>query len=200
MSFGFDQPIRLIREAIDRASKRRKAPLFFAATRNDGAHQDIAWPANDMEVFGISSTTPEGAASTFNPRETEDAKPILYAFGQGVPVMVAAPEDPVRFVKKHVSGTSYATPVAAALCASLLGCVRMLLSMCSPDDQARFAHVPEDLQSVRGMLRVLLCRMQRAHGDGQESILPWDFLRPTMAEGTTLLREVDEVINGKGAF
>ncbi|KLU81029.1 hypothetical protein MAPG_00124 [Magnaporthiopsis poae ATCC 64411] len=197
MCFGFDEPIRPIRNAIDRATKASKPPLFFAATRNNGAHREVAWPASEPSVIGISSTTAEGEASPFNSSRRDDALPILYAFGQGVPVNVAAPHDPEHFESRHFSGTSYATPIAASLAANLLGSVRMLLKASSPEDRARFAHVPGDLQEWRGMLRVLLNRMQREHVSGQKSLLPWDFLRLDMMKGNKLLREVDAAMNGK---
>lgn len=197
--FGFDEPIRPIRDAIDRATQSSNPPLFFAATRNNGAHREIAWPASDPSVIGISSTTAEGETSPFNSRERADAYPILYAFGQSVPVNVTAPDNPKHFVVKYVSGTSYATPVAASLAANLLGSVRMLqlLQASSSEDQARFAHVPVDLQKSRGMLRVLQSQMQREHVSGQKSLLPWDFLRLETMKENKLLKEVDGAMNGK---
>ncbi|KAF6831809.1 subtilase [Colletotrichum musicola] len=197
MCFGFDEPIRPIRDAINRATKTSKPPLFFAATRNEGAHREVAWPASDFSVIGISSTTAEGEASPFNSRERDDAYPILYAFGQNVPVNVASSSNPQHFEKKYVSGTSYATPVAASLAANLLGSVRMLVKTSSPEDRARFAHVPGDLQESRGMLRVLQGRMQSEHVSGQKSLLPWDFLCLDMMKENKLLREVDRAMNGK---
>ncbi|KAL8376135.1 hypothetical protein RB595_007311 [Gaeumannomyces hyphopodioides] len=197
MCFGFDGPIRPIRDAIDRATKTSKPPLFFAATRNNGAHQEVAWPASDISVFGVSSTTAEGQASPFNSRERNDAYPILYAFGQSVPINVAVPDDPEQFHARHFSGTSYATPIAASLAANLLGSVRMLLSASSPEDRKRLAHVPSDLQERRGMLKVLLNHMQSEHVSGQKSLLPWNFLCLDMAKENKLLKEVDEAMNGK---
>lgn len=81
MCFGFDNPIPLIQDAMENASKAKKPPLFFAATRNDGAHKLMAWPARHPSVIGISSTTGDGSRSTFNPSEN-DFHPILYAFGE----------------------------------------------------------------------------------------------------------------------
>lgn len=197
MCFRFDEPVRPIRDAINKATKTSKPPLFFAATRNNGAHREVAWPASDLSVIGISSTTAKGKASPFNSRERNDAYPILYAFGQSVPVNVAAPDDPDQFESRHFSGTSYATPIAASLAANLLGSVRMLLKAFSSGDRERFRHVPGDLQARRGMLRVLLNHMQSEHVSGQKSLLPWNFLRLDMVKDNKLLKEVDEAMNGK---
>lgn len=193
MCFGFDEPIPLIRKAMDRAHKTEKPPLFFAATRNDGAHKRMVWPAKDPSVIGISSTTANGAASSFNPLGT-DAHPVLYAFGEGVPVNVIDPRNPDGHITKYVSGTSYATPVAAALAANLLGCIRMVIETCSQEDRAIYRHIPEDLQRMSGMLAVLRRRMGRKHSCGVKSLLPWDFLKAELLEKNKILEDVDQML------
>lgn len=177
MSFGFDEQIPVIHNALVEASKAEKPPLFFAATRNDGPHRRMAWPARDMSVIGVSSTDGNGLASSFNPSD-KDIDSILYAFGEGFPVKVAAPDDPRRFATKHVSGTSYAAPVAAALAANLLGCVRMVIETLPQDERNLYRHVPSELQRMSGMLPVLRRHMQKQDNHGQKSLLPWDFLKP----------------------
>ncbi|KAK2009327.1 subtilase [Colletotrichum eremochloae] len=189
MCFGFDQPIPLIREAIDKALKAETPPLFFAATRNDGAHKAMAWPAKDMSVIGVSSTAADGESSPFNPLEENEHYPILYAFGDGVPVRVAAPDDPERWITKYVSGTSYATPVAAALAANLLGCIRMIVAA-SHEDRIIYSDVPGSLRQVRGMLAVLRRHMQKKHISGLKSLLPWDFLKPELLCNNKILHDV----------
>ncbi|KAJ4190526.1 hypothetical protein NW767_011354 [Fusarium falciforme] len=196
MSFGFDEPIPLIRKAIDKASKAEKSPLFFAATRNSGAHKRMAWPAKEMSVIGISSTAGDGGVSTFNPSENK-AHPILYAFGEGVPVKVAAPGNPEECITEYVSGTSYATPVATALAANLLGCIRMVVETCSMEDRTIYSHIPGDLQRMNDMLMVLRRRMQRRHVCGVESLLPWDFLKVELLDNNKILEDVaDTLRNG----
>ncbi|KAI1052605.1 hypothetical protein LB507_009828, partial [Fusarium sp. FIESC RH6] len=175
MSFGFESPIPAIRKAIDMATRRDKPPLFFAATRNDGAHKSMAWPARDMSVIGVSSTAGDGSISTFNPSDSQTHS-VLYAFGEGVPVNVTAPDDPKGFTTKYVSGTSYAAPVAAALTASLLGCLRAMAKTGSPEDQRDYSHVPEALQRMGDMLTILKRHMQKESVCGVKSLLPWDFL------------------------
>lgn len=144
MSFGFDEPIPLIRKAIERANRASKPPLFLAATRNDGAHKRTAWPAKDISVIGVSSTAGNGDASSFNPF-VKDAFSVVHAFGEGVPVKVSDPGDPDAYVSKYVSGTSYATATAAGLAANLLGCVRMIVESSSQEDREVYGHVPGEL-------------------------------------------------------
>ncbi|KAI0881978.1 subtilase [Annulohypoxylon maeteangense] len=189
MCFGFDEPIRAIRNAIDKAASASKPPLFFAATRNDGAHKRMAWPAKDRSVIGISSTDGYGDISSFNPVEN-NSDPILYAFGEGVPVRVAALGNADT---KYVSGTSYATPVATALAANLLGCVRMMTTS-SQENQIIYKNVPEDLQRLDGMLAVLRRHMRKEHNCGTESLLPWDFLNVKLLDKNKILEDVAKIL------
>ncbi|RSL81916.1 hypothetical protein CEP51_005512 [Fusarium floridanum] len=189
MCFGFEEPIPLIRKTIDKASKAEKPPLFFAATSNDGAHKGMAWPAREMSVIGISSTTSDGSVSTFNPSENK-AYSILYAFGEGVPVKVADPGNPDDHITEYVSGTSYATPVAAALAANLLGCTRMLVETCPLEDRAKYGHVPGDLQRMSDMMTVLRRHMQKSHVCGVESLIPWDFLNVELLDNNRILKDI----------
>ncbi|KAI5925584.1 subtilase [Camillea tinctor] len=175
MSFGFDEPIRLI------------------PTRNDGAHKSMAWPARDRSVIGISSTDGDGVASSFNPSD-KDVDAILYAFGEDVPITLAHPSNPGKYVTKFVTGTSYATPVAAALAANLLGCVRMMVSSSSPEDQHIYNHIPEELQQLDGMLAVLRCRMRKKHNCGTESLLPWEFLKTESLYDNKILKDIAETL------
>ncbi|KAF6826078.1 subtilase [Colletotrichum musicola] len=194
MCFGFDQPIPLIREAMDNASTAKKPPLFFAATRNDGAHKRTSWPARDISVFGISSTAGNGDVSPFNPLEN-DAHPILYAFGEGVPIKTADPRNPAKLSTKFVSGTSYATPVAAGLAANLLGCIRMVVKVSlQGEDRALYSRVPGELGQMRGMLAVLRRHMRRRHVCGVKSLLPWDFLNLHMLSNNKILKNVAETL------
>ncbi|KAJ4315293.1 hypothetical protein N0V84_008449 [Fusarium piperis] len=191
MSFGFDETIPLIRNALVEASKAEKPPLFFAATRNDGAHKRMAWPARDSSVIGISSTDGNGLASPFNPSD-KDTDSIMYAFGEGFPVEVAAPGNSKSSVTKYISGTSYAAPVAAALAASLLGCVRMVTETLPLDERNMYQHVPSDLQRMSGMIPVLRRHMQKQDNHGLKSLLPWDFLKP--GRELKVLKDVSETL------
>ncbi|KAF4463389.1 subtilase [Fusarium albosuccineum] len=193
MSLGFDEPIPLIRDAIEKASKAEKAPLFFAATRNDGAHKKMAWPARDHSVIGISSTDGYGSPSSFNPSEN-NFHPILYAFGEGVPVKVPVLNRPTERVIKYVSGTSYATPTAAALAANMLGCVRMAVKTSSRENQCIYSNLPLELQRMTGMLAVLRHRMSMEHNSGVSSLLPWDFLNLSRLDRDKILEDVSDTL------
>ncbi|KAI0543459.1 subtilase [Xylaria curta] len=193
LCFGFDGRINLIRDAIDRASKAKKPPIFLAATRNDGAHKLMAWPASSRSVIGISSTDGSGDASSFNPSD-KDVDPILYAFGEGVPVEATDPGNPDNYVTQYVSGTSYATPVAAALAANLLGCVRMIMATLPKEDRTIYNHILIDLQRLDGMLAVLRRHMRMEHNCGTKSLLPWNFLNVKLLDDNKILKDIAETL------
>lgn len=186
MSFGFDKPIKSISDVIERASRTESPPLFLAATRNEGANNDMAWPASDSRVIGISSSDGYGVKSKFNPNEKRTDLPILYAFGEGVPVSTAKPR-----IKNYVSGTSYATPVAAALVANLVEYIRMAVET-SDHAQERYIQAPERLRKMRGMVAVLEKHMKRKHNEGDWSLLPWDFLN---VRNRRILEDVGETLD-----
>lgn len=153
----------------------------------------MAWPATERWVIGISSTDGNGAASTFNPPEG-DSDSTLYAFGESVRVDVNDGSRPGHYITKYVSGTSYATAVAAGLAANLLGCVRMLVYTASTSDRETFGNLPEQLQRMDGMLAVLKRRMQSEHLSGRRSLLPWRFLDPQMVHNNEILKAVDDTL------
>lgn len=192
MSFGFDQRIRAISNVIDQVLRQEKPPLFFTATQNDGAHKGMAWPAREPYVFGISATDGDGELSTFNPDEN-NAYPIFYALGQDVEVKgrFATDDKETRFV----SGTSYAAPVAAGLAANLLACVRLGVKSATEEDAEMYADLPQQLQQMNGMLKVMMHCMQRRNQKKQPSLLPWAFLTEANVENGTLLKMVYETLD-----
>lgn len=192
MSFGFERKIRVIGDALTYARKVVKPPLIFAATRNEGAHKGIAWPASDTGVFGISSTDGHGAPSSFNPAD-KGSDTILYAFGEGVKVKPPA-GNPKLKLQTYVSGTSFATPTAAALAANLLGFVRLAILACSEEDQYLYCQLPDDIMEMNGMLTVLKKWMMKPHQSRQESLLPWEFLNTAGVEGNTILNLIYKAI------
>lgn len=189
MCFGFDESIPAIEKAIGNAIKTNQPPLFFAATRNDGANKSMAWPARDLSVIGISSVTGEGVASSFNP-PGKNVPVIFHALGEGVPLGL----DLFGKDTKYVSGTSYATPVAVGLVSNFLSCVRMAVEICPAHDRHLYAHIPEAVRTMKDMLKVMRRKMQSEHACGDESLSPWDFLSMELLGEKSILKEVDEVL------
>lgn len=101
--------------------------LVFAAASNSGANLDRAYPARDDNIICINSTDANGNRSPFSPTALSDAI-NLATVGEAVesawPLRLC---DASESGLKHKSGTSYATPIAAAIAAFLLQYVRLYL-------------------------------------------------------------------------
>ncbi|CAK7237597.1 hypothetical protein SBRCBS47491_010035 [Sporothrix bragantina] len=122
LSLGFKTGIPSIQRALDDAIKMNGV-LVFAAASNDGANSGTAYPAKLSSVFCIYSTDSYGNPSLFNPSPTAlngDAFGII-----GENVLGAWPSSPasraVGDSLQRMSGSSIATPIAAALVACVLG-------------------------------------------------------------------------------
>lgn len=187
MSFGFERRIEIVGSAIESALKTSTPPLFFAATSNDGANREMAWPATELFVFGVSSTDGLGVFSSFNPPKNESSA-ILHAFGEGVEIM--APAGNLVRTATHISGTSYAAPTAAGLAAILLSFVRVAVRAYEKPDLIEYSKVPQELNKMSGMLKVLQRHMQKANETGGMSLLPWDFLKEDDVENNGILEQV----------
>jgi hypothetical protein len=105
MSLGIDNRSLELTEAIEEAKTRC---ILFAAASNCGGNGSVAWPACLPGVFSINSTDERGNKSGFNPRPFKDSMNFS-TFGVEV--------DCGGICK---SGTSYATPIAAGLAASVI--------------------------------------------------------------------------------
>jgi hypothetical protein len=194
MSLGFDKEIPCIGQAIDNTLQSKKRPLFFAATRNDGANQGVAWPAKDGEVIGISSTNGDGYPSKFNPK-SDLPHQLYYDLGEAIPVEHVDLTQPTNRIRKYVSGTSYAVPIAAGLAGNLLGCVRMAVKQTKAEEYERYKDLPERLQKKDAMRAALKYCMSKTHDCGTESLLPWDFLTAAnMRDNMQFLKTISDTI------
>ena len=112
MSFGYsnwwDYP--LFQRAIRKSYGRDKPVLLFAAASNSGGNQDCTYPARFDHVFCINSCDGNGNKSSFTPNPTTGKK-AYSILGEGIFAAQAS---------SRISGTSYATPIAAGLAASLI--------------------------------------------------------------------------------
>ena len=130
MSFGLKSQHDAIDEAISQAANAKI--ILFAAAANHGNRGPVAYPARDFRVFGVNASDGNGNPARFNPSHL--GRPNFSILGMNVestwPAFSnAAPEAfqkrGVRESKKFkghskcMSGTSVATPMAAALTASL---------------------------------------------------------------------------------
>ena len=164
MSFGI--PNHRINEnisnAITHAYDRNK--MLFAAASNDGGNAGIAYPANDPRVICINSTDGFGNKSDFNPSEKEK--------GDNFATLGAGVKSSWKNETVYVSGTSYATPVAAGLATMILGYARCKVEM--TDAQEKWLH------SCDGMRTIMRLMVERR--DGYDYVAPWQFWKPETRE------------------
>jgi hypothetical protein len=162
MSFGFPTRDNAIQDAIKYAFYRDV--IMFAAASNGGGNGDIAYPANQHSmVICINSMDGLGTLSGFSPNRN----PLTENFATLGEVVESAWPSSKRDDKQFKSGTSYATPIAVAVAASLLQYVRWKL----PESNHAAAR---RLRSCDGM-KAVLAEMSEDRA-GYRYIAPWKLL------------------------
>ncbi|KAF5549964.1 subtilisin [Fusarium napiforme] len=113
LSFGLGQlcPSIRLKEVIDNLVRRRK--LVFAAASNSGGNGSRPWPGNHPGVFCIHATNQRG---TTNP----DMNPTAMYTKDNFATLGEDIESYWMGKERCISGTSFATPIAAALAANIL--------------------------------------------------------------------------------
>jgi hypothetical protein len=120
MSFGFTEEQLEIRAAITEAHSRKgEQILFFAAAANEGANEPEMYPARDDRVIAVRATDYQGHWWRSNPPVSDDQQWSFMTLGQNMPSASR---------NEHVTGTSYATPIAAGFAAMILADARRLFT------------------------------------------------------------------------
>jgi subtilisin family serine protease len=165
MSFGWRFDQQAVHEAIEDALKAKI--LLFAATSNYGLRfpSGIAFPARDLNVIGVDSADGIGASSKFNPQNVSVHGPRFSAPGEDIPSVFP------RLVDGHdevyrLSGTSFASPIAAGIAGLILEFARQPPLSLEP-------RIHDLLKTPQAMKRVLLGFSTKLEGSG-----PFNFLQP----------------------
>lgn len=149
MSFGFDteEEVQLLSPALRRA--KRNDILVFAAMSNGGPMPAV-WPAkDDYYAIGIHSYSTKSNARSHFTAEDVDKNQNLMVPGEGV--MTHTLRGP-NF--EPSDGTSYATPVAAAMAALILAFVNE--KRCAKErEEAEEWGALQELSKTGGMARLL---------------------------------------------
>ena len=131
MSFGFPGRVAgyLDLEQAIRDAEHAKI-LVFAAASNDGGNRKRAYPARDDKVICVHSSDGQGNPSDFSPTPIQN-QDNFSTLGEAVrsswPVGLCDLEKNTEAMI-YKSGTSFATPIAAATAAFLLVYARQNLS------------------------------------------------------------------------
>jgi subtilisin family serine protease len=159
-----------------------KPILIFAAASNDGGNHGVTYPAHKDEVICIYATDGRGNQFEGNPTQMENC---TYHFASlGVAVKSAWPRKlsestlkPSQTLTKRMTGTSFATPIAASTAANIINFAVM---------HGLEENMLQFLKSRQGMQRVLRGLMAKGERrSGLHYLRPWE-----MFEGRTN----DEVI------
>lgn len=161
MSFGFDDDKdwnEEMQEAIDNACSAKK--VLFAAASNYGANRRRTYPAKANSVFCIHATDGNGNPSDQDPTplENEDNFSTL-----GVSVPCGFDGDKEIFK----TGSSYATPIAAGIAASMMDLGDWLYSRGKLSMGQR-----KKLRAYEGMRQVFR-KMAKSHRD-YDYVAPWN--------------------------
>jgi hypothetical protein len=167
MSFGWKDENTQAQEKVDAALvlAASKKILIFAAASNDGRtnHFPIAYPANNRDVIPIFSASGLGHRSKFSPQKDEFEVHIATL---GEEVLSAFPIAKGKGLMTRMSGTSTATPLAAAITALILRFSRLT------DDFSKEER--ELLKKKDKMIKVL--HMIGGKDRHFKWLTPWDWL------------------------
>lgn len=132
---GFHRNIPEIQKAVEKAIESRT--LIFAAAGNWGLNRETAFPARENGVFCINASDGKGSFDSINP----DAKCDGTYTTLGVSIPSRWQDNDI-----YVTGTSFATPIAAAIAATVLNFARHKMDLDPYDWQL--------LASYQGMRKI----------------------------------------------
>ena len=185
MSFGWptENEGGGLTDAIRNACMKRKDRiLFFAAASNSGADSGEWFPASHDFVTAVRATTYEGAFDAFNAPPDYAGADVMGTLGVDVPDASRDPEAPERLA----SGTSCATPIAAAIAALVLEATKIESPMEYPIVSK--SHDLDRLRSLAGMREMFRAqKMSRKVGGRSWYLSAMPFCNLSMEERRIVL-------------
>lgn len=150
--------------------------LIFAAAGNEGGNRGVAFPANlcaQGDVIRINSSDSKGKISTFSPDAGQGQR--ICTLGEGLPSCEMRSDKDI----KCRSGTSFATPIAAAIAAILLGFIGNIKPIDLEHNGLPRNHMEftRRLRTKLGMEKVMrqTCVDRSSAQSGVSYIAPWFF-------------------------
>jgi subtilisin family serine protease len=161
MSFGFPSWISHISDALTTAAANNV--VMFASASNEGGNTTIpkAWPARDDRVFCIHATDSAGNSYKYNPPRTFEYANFA-TLGENVLSAWRRKETQAK------SGTSIATPIAAATAALFIDFSRLPKLR----NQQPIRHLPQ-VASFQGIKALLLASSLKTGEQNFRYIKPW---------------------------
>lgn len=136
---------------------RDENKLVFAAASNTGGNGSRTWPANQVGVFCIHAANERGTVDPdMNPHALA-GRDNFATYGCGI-------ESYWNGHYRSISGTSFATPIAAAIAANIIDIARRKLP----------SHEADELSRYKTMKDLFRTHMTDNHLDGRyHYIKPW---------------------------
>jgi hypothetical protein len=194
MSFGMDKDHLAMQKQISRAYT--KNIIMFAAASNKGLNDEVTFPAREEEVICIYSTDGNGGKSHCNPARLKNSGYHFATVGVAVksawPVKLSSP--PVtpptselttadarqpkvnKSPERRMTGTSFATPIVAAIAAFIL-------------DFARMNGIRENLYQrlhCRKLMQAIFADHMAVKEDKFHYIRPWKLFSDNRTDGQIL--------------
>ena len=166
LSLGWDEWKHSIAEQINEA--RQKHILIFAAASNNGRFKPDygSYPAWEPTVFCINASTGSGVKWDRNPLHSDDKVNLMF-LGKDIAVL-GSNNKPESAGDERLTGTSFATPIAAATAALVLDLVRWQAS--------NYPKVERCLKTYEGMSAVFQAMSGKSTKDGYYHVMPWNML------------------------
>jgi Subtilase family len=179
MSFGLERDHASMQKEILEAYS--KNIIIFAAASNNGGNYDVTYPARKNEVICIYSTDGNGNTSHCNPTHLKNSGYHFATLGVGVKSAWPKHLHEKSEGERRMTGTSFATPIAAGIAACILEFARM--------------HKIEDdlykvLRSREGMQEVFAQHLVDKRGD-LHYIHPWKLFANHRSDEEILLQIKD---------
>lgn len=178
MSFGFPRDHKGIDNAIRTVQSERKESVLFLASAGNSSFEDENFPARHSSVISIYAANCRGTFMETNPRLPDGAAAIWGTYGSDVPDKFCA-----DIQAKHPGvcqpGSSIATAVAAAICATMIAYADLLPCL---EPFAKGDHELHRLQLLRrksGMEALFKSMAKKNDGSRMWFVDPISFWRDT---------------------
>lgn len=188
MSWGFEDTSEPIAEAI--RANAGKTIMFAAAANHGGNESHIAFPANMDTVICVKASNGLGTVVDYSPKTTQSSGPNFFTLGKDVlsmwPTQTLPPGHPygVQVLQKRATGTSVATPIAAAIAALILEFIRQ--SDSEPTTFLRDCRARLQNLDARDAMKRILTSMSEQKETGSHGfarfITPWLVLKNDLSE------------------